>query len=166
MKFKLYALIGGGALFLGVVALLTWLNAQGVPPEELARRCEASSPQWKSYQEDIKGQVGAAPVAQWHGEPVYVHQKGNTVEVAFQIMPPWGTSVAAIPVMLRDPLGHEYISGQAKRKDGLRWYHFSLESPHMSILPWVEIHYPHQERRVALDSDGSWRSDTTAEPAL
>ncbi len=151
--------LGLAALLFGVAVLLfaavvAWLAAPEISPEELLRRCEACKPEWLSYQEDIKGQIGARPVALWRGEPVSVRRTGSGWEVAFALSPPWSEYGAAVPVLLRDSLGGELIPESSRMEDGLRVYRY--KSPPDAGGPWVELHYPHTERRIVLDAAGAW----------
>lgn len=150
--------VGGGCVVLlaVTVGIIAMVKAQGVPEAELARRCAASVPAWNNYQEDIKGQVGAAPVAQWRGDPVWARHSGDRLEVAFALLPPWSEYACALPVLLRDPLGNDYRNVSASRRDGVRVYAFFLAEGARAGLPWVEVHYPHHQLRLALDNDGQW----------
>lgn len=143
-------------LLLLTVAVIALVNAQGVPIPELERRCRDSAPVWNNYQEDIKGQIGAKPVAEWHGSPVWAILEGRELGVAFDLTAPWSEYPCALPILLRDPLGNEYKSVQTDLSDGLRVYRFTLAEGAIVGLPWVEIHYPHQQRRLALDETGRW----------
>jgi hypothetical protein len=147
-------------LFAGLVAILTYNNAQGVPAEELSRRCAESRPEWSSYQEDVKGQVGAAPVAAWKGEPVRVELAGGRLLITFRLPPPWSGYDAALPVLVRDPLGSVSRNISAERRDdGLRVYGFTLPGAQDAApIPWIEIRYPHTERRIPLDARGVWQA--------
>jgi len=153
-------IIGALLLFSGLVAVLTYVNGQGVPAEELSRRCGESRPEWSSYQEDIKGQVGAAPVAAWKGEPVRVELTGRQLRITFRLSSPWSGYDAALPVLVRDPLGNvsRNVSGE-RLDDGLRGYGFTLPGePDAAQIPWLELRYPHTERRIPLDERGMWQS--------
>ncbi|MBW7865081.1 MAG: hypothetical protein GX580_04480 [Candidatus Hydrogenedens sp.] len=153
LRWMLLALAAAGSL---LIPMLARLGASDPPDSEIARRCRESRPGWQSYQEDIKGQVGARLVAQWHGEIDAVRADGGNVTVSFRLSPPWDTRDAALPVLLRLPSGEELLQDTALREGGLRHYHFSL--PEKSAPPpWVAVHYPHRERRVALDAAGEWR---------
>lgn len=147
------ALAAAGGLLLPVLA---WIGAEGPTGEEIARRCAESRPRWQSYQEDIKGGVGARLVAEWRGEIDSVRAAGDGVTVSFRLLPPWDSRDAALPVLLRLPSGEELLQKGTRREGGLRHYLFDL--PEKSAPPpWVEVHYPHRERRVALDAAGAWR---------
>ncbi len=148
-----------GFLLLLAVALLAYRNAQGVSPEELQHRCEASRPEWRSYQEDIKGQIGAAPAAKWQGSPIRAEHKGAKVRVTFLLDPPWAAYEASIPVLLRDPLGKTRLSSTCERDGPRRIYTFALTTDQApGRLPWIEVRYPHHERRLALDAQGEWEA--------
>jgi len=138
------------------------MGAHETTPAELEKRCAESDPAWISYQEDIKGQVGAQPVARWRGALQEVRQESDTVTVTFQLEAPWDEYRAAVPVLLRDPMGREHRQDRVVREDGLRRYIFRLDAQSgASLLPWVDIHFPHTERRVALDAMGHWAEDGT-----
>ncbi|MBI1318040.1 MAG: hypothetical protein GC168_03690 [Candidatus Hydrogenedens sp.] len=140
----------------GIVGVIAVAGRPDIPLDELVRRCAQSTPTWDSYQEDIKGQIGAAPVAEWHGEPVWARHEGAVIEVAFSVSPPWNDYPCSLPMLLRDPFGEVHLARQAENLDGVFVYRFELRSNPDAGLPWVEIHYPHQERRLSLRSDGTW----------
>jgi hypothetical protein len=151
------------ALLAGL-AVVARMGARPVDPVELTRRCEESRPVWASYQEDIKGQVGAQPVARWRGRLEQVRQEAGSVLVTFRLESPWSDYEANVPVLLRDPMGHEYRQDAVDREDGARRYVFHLDAQSgASLLPWVEIHFPHTERRIALGAGGHWK-DTQVTP--
>ncbi len=142
----------------GGLALVARMGAHKADPVELVKRCDESHPAWVSYQEDIKGQVGARPVALWRGRLAEVRQEAGFVTVTFQLEQPWADYEAAVPVLLRDPMGHDYRQDKVEREESLRRYVFHLNAESgTSALPWVEIHFPHTERRIALGSAGRWK---------
>ncbi len=144
-------------LFAGV-AMIARMGERQADPAELAKRCAESRPAWASYQEDIKGQVGAPPVARWRGRLVEVCQESGAITVTFLLESPWAEYEADMPVLLRDPMGHEHRQDQVKREGGTRRYIFHLDAQSgVSQLPWVEIHFPHTERRIALGTGGHWK---------
>ena len=57
------AIAGLLLLVLGGAVYLVSLSAR-VSEAEIARRCRESEPRWESYQEDVKGLIGAAPTAE------------------------------------------------------------------------------------------------------
>ena len=67
-------------IFLLLVSFYTVVNSVRLDTAEIARRCAESHPEWQNYQEDIKGQIGAAPVAEWKGEPLALDVRGREVE--------------------------------------------------------------------------------------
>ncbi len=151
--------IGLPALFAVLVALTVVLN-QGPSPEVIAARCRAAQPRWSSYQEDIKGQVGAAPVASWTGEPVGAVCEGVEVSVTFRLSPPWSDYPAAIPVLLRSPTATVHAACAIRREGSNRTYVFELpDSAVAGSLPWVEVRYPHNERKLYFEPDGVWNAD-------
>ena len=145
------------AFLVAGLAVLARMGEHKLDPAELATKCRESRPAWVSYQEDIKGQVGARPVARWRGRLVEVRQEEGAMTVTFRLESPWAAYDADVPVLLRDPMGREYRQNRVERQDGTRRYIFQLDAKDgASILPWVEIHFPHTERRVALGNKGRW----------
>ena len=69
--------------------------------------------------------------------------------------------VALVPVLLRDPLGNTLTSHTLSPPGPERSYFFTL--PTENRPPWLEIHYPHQERRLTLDATGKWKSKEVIE---
>lgn len=146
------------------VAMVARMGGHQADPAELAQRCGESRPAWASYQEDIKAQVGARPVALWRGKLTELRQESGSLTVTFLLEQPWADYEAAVPILLRDPMGHDYRQDRVEREDGLRRYIFQLDAQSgASTLPWVEIHFPHTERRIALGSTGCW-TDAEARP--
>jgi len=158
---RVIAGVAGGA-FLALVALTAYMNSGELSPEELARRCSDSFPAWQSYQEDIKAQIGARPVAEWEGRPTGVIQEGRQVRVTFLLSEPWKGRQAALPVLLRDPLGVVYRNLGAESRGAERVYLFELtETSAVSPLPWLELQFPRGERRLPLDPRGEWQANRT-----
>jgi hypothetical protein len=144
--------VGLVVLVLGAVLLsLTWVNAQGVSEEEIARRCAESSPHWDNYQEDIKGMIGAKPAAEWHGEPRSAQVEDRTLRVEFALTGSWATRPSAIPLLIKDPAGTIAVARGAT-KDGRSVY----EAPVSPSAPWVEVQYPHHRVRLNFDASGRW----------
>lgn len=157
---RVIAGVAGGA-FLALVALTAYMNSGDLSPEELARRCADSFPAWQSYQEDIKAQVGARPVAEWKGRPTGVKQAGREIRVTFLLSVPWSGRPAVLPILMRDPLGVVYRNIGAESRAAERIYLFELaETSVVSLLPWIELQFPHSEVRLPLDPQGEWRSNT------
>ncbi len=145
------------------LAVLARMGTPEANPAELAKRCEESRPAWASYQEDIKGQIGARPVARWRGQLIEVRQESQSIAATFRLQSPWAEYGADVPVLLRDPMGHEYRQDQVVGEGPERKYVFLLDSKNAaSPLPWIEIHFPHTERRVALGTEGRWSDRPTA----
>lgn len=151
---KLGILGVSGCVITFVVAFYTALNSASVAPEEIARRCRESRPVWQNYQEDVKGQIGARAAATWHGVPTRLELADGTARLTMQITGPWTGYVYGIPILLRDPQGNTSLSIDAGPPGEERTYTFAL--PTKSVPPWVEIHYPHAERRLALTAEGTW----------
>jgi len=151
-----------GCAFLALVAITAYMNSGDLSPEELARRCADSFPAWQSYQEDIKAQIGARPVAEWKGRPTGVLQDGRHVRVTFLLTEPWNGRGAVLPVLLRDPLGVVYRNVGFESRGSERIYLFELtETSAVSRLPWIELQFPHSEMRLPLDVRGAWRANRT-----
>lgn len=148
-------------IFLLLVSFYTVVNSVRLDTAEIARRCAESHPEWQNYQEDIKGQIGAAPVAEWKGEPLALDVRGREVELYFRIEGPWSQYPCGVPVLLRDPLGNTLTSHTLSPPGPERSYFFTL--PTENRPPWLEIHYPHQERRLPLDATGKWKSKEVIE---
>lgn len=147
-------------LGLGLCVILAACDPD-IDVDKLRQRIDQSQPTWQSYQEDIKGQVGATPVAQWKGRPVETRHEGATVSVLFAIESPWADYGVAVPILLRDPMGGVYRNASATHAAGVTTYVFELrEDSGRSSLPWLEIKYPHHEQRLALNPEGQWSADS------
>jgi len=128
--------------------------------EELGRRVEASRPAWESYQEDLKSQIGAGPVAAWEGAPVAVRADRSVVRATFRVAGPWAQREAAIPILMRDPLGGVHRSLQADHDGDRVTYLFGLPaSASGTPFPWLEFKYPRQEMRIVLSDGGGWQGE-------
>lgn len=152
------AAAAGAVLFVALVAVFTIINAQEPPPAELAGRCDASQPAWNGYQEDIK-EIGARQVAAWHGEPVSLDVQPDEIRVAMALSPPWDESLAALPLLLKDPEGLVHRNAEAVRDGALRVYVFrGVSGLDIAPPPWLDLQYPHTKRRIYLDPEGHWRA--------
>lgn len=128
---------------------------QGPSTRVLAERVEKSRPAWESYQEDIKGQIGAGPVAEWEGTPSRLWIDGERIFLAFALKGPWAARDLGMPVLLRDPSGRVQIGVRADRKGSTICYVF--DRPKLEGIPtWLEVKYPHTERRLVLSNRGEW----------
>jgi hypothetical protein len=129
-------------------------------PGDLIRRTALSNPDWANYQEDIKGQIGAGPVAQWQGKPTAVRREGGVVHVTFRLEGPWAARDVVVPVLMRDPLGNErrHHAYEIRKPEVVYTFKLSGESPDAPI-PWIMVKYPHHEDRLTLDSEGVWRAE-------
>lgn len=136
------------------IAFYAAVNQVEISTTDLAERCAKSHLQWLSYQEDIKGQIGAQAAAAWKGNPVRAALKGREATVTFAVSGPWTEYPCGIPVLLRDPLGNVFQSSSVSGPGAERTYTFTLPSEFPP--PWIEIHYPHQERRLPLSPTGEW----------
>lgn len=145
-----------GLALLAVFAVFTWTNAASIPDQELARRCAVSTPQWDSYQEDVKGQVGARPVAEWNGKPIAAELTDGFIRVSFLVTGSWAARECAIPILIKDPGGEIRIGHGRGDREGNVVYSLPLPPSHATTLPWLEIQYPHHRDRLAFDADGRW----------
>ncbi len=127
-------------------------------PEDLEARVQAAEPRWENYDEDLKGMIGAAAVALWAGEVRSAVHAGAVVEVELDVAPPWTEQAASIPLLLRTPSG-DVVRAVAERSTGPhRTYRFPLEDAAApGQLSWVQVRLPGAERRLPLDSAGTWR---------
>lgn len=144
---------GGAALgALGLVYGLVVMSA-AAPIDETALRAriQASMPTWESYQEDIKGQLGARPAAEWRGELTGARIAADgAVDVLFRIEGPWAERDLGVPILVRDPELRVTRAAETIREDGLRVYRVPLAGA--ASLPWIEVQYPHHTRRIGLDA--------------
>jgi len=147
-------LVGFGVLAV-VIAPMVLFSGGAVPAHVLAARCEASEPRWNSYQEDIKGQIGARPVAEWQGDLVAAELRDEVLTLDFALEEPWHSLPAAIPVLLRLPDGSVLLPQASREEGGLRRYSYRLDEN--TATSWVEVQYPHQRDRLIFDSAGQWR---------
>jgi len=126
---------------------------------DLAQRVRTSHPQWQSYQEDLKAQIGAGPVAQWSGEAVTARQDNATLTLTFRLVGPWASRDPAIPVLILDPLGHVRQNSAATRQNDLVIYEFKPEpAGSASPFPWIEVKFPNGSKRIVFDEKGAWNS--------
>jgi len=141
-----------------LVVMLALRAPACVPPDELARRTATSRPTWRNYQEDIKAQIGATPVAQWRGTLEAAQRDGATVRVTCRLAGPWAQRRSAVPILLREPRGGIHRNQRAECRDGRVTYVFQIgEDAARAALPWIELKYPHGEKRLVLFEDGSWK---------
>ena len=157
MSARQKVVVAGAVCFAALMALGLWLGNVNVSPEELVIRCRESHPEWRRYQEDVKGQIGAKPIAAWEGRPVEAKQDGAKVVVVLQVAPPWAGYDAVLPILLRDPLGVVHSPESSQREGALCRYTFSLDADGVQTLPWFEVRFPRGEMRIALDARGCWR---------
>ena len=148
---------GGGLLLLTLFALF---NRKEIDPAELARRCAENYPAWNGYQEDVK-EIGARPVAQWHGHPSRLSfSAAGVVHLVFVLEPPWNAWSAALPVLLKTPEGQVFRNEGFVRDGTTCRYTFLLPSGSGTPRPpWLEIQYPHTKRRLYLDAQGVWNGE-------
>jgi hypothetical protein len=144
------------AVLLFYIAFYAAVNRASLDPADLPRRCAESRPTWQSYQEDIKGQIGAAAAAEWRGAPIRFKLDQGAAYLTMRLEGPWTEFPCGIPVLLRDPQGNTVQDSGISTPGAERTYTFPLKAG--DTPPWVEIHYPHQERRLALGPDGAWEA--------
>ena len=125
--------------------------------EGVAQRCLDSEPTWENYQEDVKAQIGATPVALWAGEPVAGRMEAGEFRLTMRVEPPWDDLHCAMPIMLRDPMGRVHLAREAQGSGSERVYSFALSGGASSAPPWVEVHYPHRIARLPLENGGIWQ---------
>jgi len=143
----------------GALAVVYWAQARraSLEPADLAQRVASSRPTWENYHEDVKAQVGATPVAQWVGEPESAARVPRGVRVTFLVTGAWAQRDCAPPVLLRDPRGEVHRSVRAAIAGGRVAYSFEWPGSEGALLPWIELRYPHGEKRLVLSEDGTWR---------
>jgi len=147
--------LGAAGLLLLIVAVVAAFNARGPGRAVLAERCAQARPAWENYQEDIKGQVGAGPAAQWEGEFLGAYYEDNSILVVFELAGPWADHDFGIPVLLRDPYGKLHRHDVLIRHRGKHVYRFELPGDQdPAAMPWVEIQYPHHRRKAVLREAG------------
>ena len=143
---------------IGLLAAILLVGCgQGPSDNELAARIAQSNPAWESYQEDIKGQIGAGPVAEWGGDPSKLWMENDRIFIVFRLHGPWAAREAALPILLRDPSGHAQKNLCAERENG-GTVRYMFTNPNPGTIPaWLEIKYPRTERRLVLSERGSWQ---------
>jgi hypothetical protein len=154
MKRLAWAVAGLIALITAYVALLP---APVLTPDVIAARARAAQPAWGRYDEDVKGLVGAAPVATWHGTPRWVRADASGLSLAFAIDGAWRDYAAPMPILARDPFGAEHLCNAGHWEDGVFVYH--LPALAGSAPPWLELRFPRMQTRVQLDAAGYWSSE-------
>lgn len=128
-----------------------------VNENELARRVRASRPTWQSYQEDVKGQIGAGPVAEWRGTVDEVRVEDGHIRVTFRVAGPWAARELAVPILLNEPLNGARREVSAIREGDRTTYLFDLPPEKSGLpVPWIELKFPGGQRRIALDTQGRW----------
>ena len=150
-----------GTLAVGLtllVLLIAFIRTPELSPEILMDRCATARPEWTSYAEDIKGMIGAGPVAQWRGDLHQAVRAGRELRLNFRLAPPWAEYTAAIPILLRDPQGQVHYPREVKGDNAERTYLYRLPPESTEALPWIEVHYPGVERRISFDREGRWRA--------
>lgn len=139
--------------------ILVFAAPAAVPEHVLAERIQRANPRWSDYDEDVKGQLGARPVAEWRGRPIRAeaHLNGQ-IHVTFHIEGPWAGRTVAIPVLLRHPYGNVLNATETHVEQDEVTYSFRLPAPTGDRPKWVEVRYPHGTRRIVLDADGHWNA--------
>ena len=118
---------------------------------ELAILAGKAHPGWENYQEDIKAQIGATPVAQWRGTPRHAWKDGDGIHVQFDIEDAWKKRTCVIPILIRDSGGTEYLSTKGLVEEGKVTYTFPPSSSLSVFTNTIEIKYPHEDRRLELE---------------
>lgn len=151
-------------LLAALIAVIAAVNAQDPDPAMLAERCRTSQPAWNGYQEDIK-EIGARPVARWHGRPLSLTCLPGEVRVVFFLESPWDAWECALPVLLKDPEGRVARNDADERDGAQRTYIFKRpEASAEPTPPWLEIQYPHVKQRLFLDAKGEWHASEGHKP--
>lgn len=156
MRRFVFGTLGAGLALL--VILIAFIRSPADSPERLDETCAKATPGWSSYTEDIKGMIGAGPVAQWRGELLHADRTGSEVRLTFRLSPPWAAYTAALPILLRDPQGLVYYPDENKINGQDRTYFYRLPPESAIALPWVEVRYPGVEKRLLFDREGHWRA--------
>lgn len=147
---------------LAVSVIVLAVAAGCIPPPsdaDLAGRAEISQPAWQSYQEDVKSQIGAGPIAEWKGDPAEAIQQALTVRVTFVLQEPWATRAAAVPVMIQDPQGRVCRSTATEKNGDRLTYVFPIEGIGSGgAFPWIEVKFPNGSKRLILNEQGAWRA--------
>ena len=138
-----------------------YLNSREVPEAELLRRCTAARPAWQSYQEDIKAEVGAGPVAAWRGRPIEAQFDVAEISVVFEVAGEWAERDVLLPVLLQLPTGEVVMGSAGTRGVGRRTYVFAVD-PAAPRPSWAELKYPHRTIRIVPDAEGTWRAPEPA----
>ncbi len=146
-----------------LVFVLTFYTLQArdrLDPVDLEARIRSSRPQWANYQEDIKGQIGAAPVAQWNGHPLSATLRGQELLVRFELEGAWIERLVALPILVRDPFGGMVLNHGAHFESPEVEYQFLLSNRQGDMsVPWVELKYPHRETRLVFSPEGTWNAN-------
>ena len=146
-------------LLLAVLLAGAWGCAGTVDEAQLAARVTSSHPRWASYQEDIKGQVGARPVAEWEGALESIDASSGLVEVTIRLKAPWAARDAAMPILLEEPVGGVHEATASRREGDRRVYTFAISGTAGSEpAPWVQLKLPRQEPRIVLPPNGHWKA--------
>lgn len=142
-----------------IVATFASLRQVGddIPVEEIQTRIDESNPDWANYHEDLKAQIGATPVAKWHGLPVSAKLADGSLHITFTLEGYWIENQLVIPLLIRDNLGHVTSETGATLDGTAITYTFSVSQD--PPPPWVELQYPHATRRIAFDTNGAWSSE-------
>jgi len=116
--------------------------------DELAARVAAFTPEWETYQESLKAEIGARPVAEWEGEPVSAERRTGHVVITVELQGPWAQRDFGLPLILRGPTLRTYAPATVEQKDGVAVYRFDVAEG--EALPWVEVQYPLGRRRIPV----------------
>lgn len=124
-------------------------TAGRVDDAALAQKAAQCRPPWDGYDEALKQCLGAAPTADWRGEPRMVTVKNGDLCVEFGVEGPWLNRAFLPPILARDPLGCTLVSWKSESANGTgrAWFRIPVEQG--SLAPaWVEVRYPGGTRRL------------------
>lgn len=116
--------------------------------EERVRTC---TPTWESYQETIKAEIGAGPVAQWTGSPTGAVYAAGEVTVTFRVEGPWADAGLAMPILMRGPDMNAQLPIDATVSGEYTTYRYTIDTA--AIVPWVDVRFPRATERMQLIHD-------------
>lgn len=136
-----------------IVLVSTACAPPAISDEELAQRVAGARFDWQNYHEDIKAQMGATPAAEWQGEPVKAWRDAAGIHVEFSVQGPWSGRRIGLPILMRDPAGTVQQSTAADCQAGKVSYAFPPSTLASSSFDFIELKYPHGERRMVLEKN-------------
>lgn len=137
-------------IFLGAGLILYFAAAPGrISRNELAERIAKCHPTWQSYEEDLKAQLGAAPTAEWDGQPESAHYHDRSLTVEVSMTGPWIEYQLAAPILVKDASGAVLQLTSMELAGDRAVYRFSLgASTGGTSLAWIDVKYPRGQRRL------------------